>query len=209
MPRPEHRGTRAHAPPRKLHSPGSATPVIHESLISLHRNHLCLWRLTWETVLRRWSRASRKKRSGPRRTWGMCRRTSPGPAGCAASRTPPERSCQGGVRTQTAVLRHRRSLLQRRHDRSNRMLRPWEAMRPSSKHAIKSERKGLHLSRAPPLLATDLVPENVHQGRQAAQGLISQVTGSHLPSRVTGSCSTSLSPRPPGAWPQPQLPPGH
>lgn len=118
-------------------------------------------------------------------------------------------SCQGRVRTQTAVLRHRRSLLQRRHDRSNRMLRPWEAMRPSSKHAIKSERKGLHLSRAPPLLATDLVPENVHQGRQAAQGLISQVTGSHLPSRVTGSCSTSLSPRPPGAWPQPQLPPGH
>ncbi|XP_027446125.1 uncharacterized protein C13orf46 homolog isoform X2 [Zalophus californianus] len=54
------------------------------------RNHLCLWRLIWETMPRRWSQVPREKRSGPRWTWGICRKTRPRPAGCAASPIPPE-----------------------------------------------------------------------------------------------------------------------
>ena len=82
----------------------------------------------------------------------------------------------------------------------------------------------LYLSRAPSLLATNLVPQNVHQGGEAAQGLISQVTWSRLPGhmvtppkslghtsppRSRDHAAPHLAPGPPGAWPQPQLPPGH
>nr|XP_044635576.1 uncharacterized protein C13orf46 homolog isoform X1 [Equus asinus] len=52
------------------------------------RSHLCLWRLIWETMPRRWPRVPREKRSGPRWTWGICQKTRPGPAGCAVSPTP-------------------------------------------------------------------------------------------------------------------------
>lgn len=41
-------------PPRKsTHLPRSRKSFIHVSLVFIHRNHLCLWRLTWETMLKR------------------------------------------------------------------------------------------------------------------------------------------------------------
>lgn len=51
MPRPEHRVTEPTPSPRKLHS--QLSDAGHPRVSDFHRNHLCLWRLTWETVLRR------------------------------------------------------------------------------------------------------------------------------------------------------------
>ncbi|XP_027446137.1 uncharacterized protein C13orf46 homolog isoform X13 [Zalophus californianus] len=54
------------------------------------RTPLESWTRTVEGQNQRWSQVPREKRSGPRWTWGICRKTRPRPAGCAASPIPPE-----------------------------------------------------------------------------------------------------------------------
>lgn len=47
-------GSGVHLPPRESALlPGSHKSSIHVSLVFIHRNHLCLWRLIWETMLKR------------------------------------------------------------------------------------------------------------------------------------------------------------
>ncbi|XP_054303086.1 uncharacterized protein C13orf46 homolog isoform X1 [Pongo pygmaeus] len=83
----------------------SPKPAIHTSVVSIRRKHLCLWRLIWETMLRRWSPISRRKRSRPRWMWEICQKTRCRPAGCAASRSPPGRGRRRAPSAPERVLR--------------------------------------------------------------------------------------------------------
>nr|XP_025118287.1 uncharacterized protein C13H13orf46 isoform X3 [Bubalus bubalis] len=100
------------------------------------RNHLCLWRLTWETVprspalfysaLRTLPGAQGAPVSGGHVHHERREAVPEGHGGCVRGRVQDQlgvlhpvlhqkKARPGGARTQTAVLRHQRSLLQRRH----------------------------------------------------------------------------------------------